>query len=159
MVALPGPLFYSTQIPTCLWFLAKNRDDGRGMNGKKLYERTGEVLFIDARNMGFMADRAHRELSDGDIQKIADTYHRWRGDGEGEYEDIPGFCKAAGLDEICKNGHVLTPGRYAAAAAKDDEPFEVKMERLTRDLSAQFAEGRQMEDEIRADLGVLGYEL
>ena len=161
MVALPGQLFYSTQIPVCLWFLAKNRDDGKGMAGHELFERTGEVLFIDARNMGFMADRTHRELSDEDIQKIADTYHNWRGDGDGEYADVPGFCKAASLDEIRKNGHVLTPGRYVGAAAKDedDEPFEEKMGRLTKDLSEQFAEGRRLEDEIRKNLGMLGYEL
>ena len=161
MVALPGQLFYSTQIPVCLWFLAKNRDDGRGMNGKALFERTGEVLFIDARNMGFMADRTHRELTDEDIQKIADTYHNWRGDGDGEYEDIPGFCKAASIDEIRKNGHVLTPGRYVGAAAKDDdgEPFEEKMDRLTKELSAQLAEGRRLEDEMLKNFRVLGYEL
>jgi len=161
MVALPGQLFYSTQIPVCLWFLAKNRDDGRGMAGRELYERSGEVLFIDARNMGFMADRTHRELSDEDIQKIADTYHNWRGDGDGEYADVPGFCKAASLDDIRKNGHVLTPGRYVGAAAKDDdgEPFEEKMARLTKELSEQLAEGRRLEDEMRKNLGLLGYEI
>ena len=161
MVALPGQLFYSTQIPVCLWFLAKNRDDGRGMAGKELYERTGEVLFIDARNLGFMADRTHRELSDEDIQKIADTYHNWRGDGDGEYADVPGFCKAVSLDEIRKNGHVLTPGRYVGAAAKDDdgEPFEEKMDRLTKELSAQLAEGRRLEEEMLKNFRVLGYEL
>jgi type I restriction enzyme M protein len=161
MVAMPGQLFYSTQIPVCLWFLAKNRDDGRGMAGKELFERSGEVLFIDARNMGFMADRTHRELTDEDIQKIADTYHRWRGDGEGEYADVPGFCKAASLDEIRKNGHVLTPGRYVGAAAKDedDEPFEEKMARLTKELSELLTEGRRLEDEMLKNFRVLGYEL
>ena len=161
IITLPGQLFYSTQIPVCLWFLAKNRDDGKGMAGHELFERTGEALFIDARNTGFMADRTHRELSDEDIQKIADTYHNWRGDGPGEYQDVPGFCKAASLDEIRKNGHVLTPGRYVWAAAKDedDEPFEEKMARLTKELSEQFAEGRRLEDEIRKNLGMLGYEL
>ncbi|MHB8225509.1 class I SAM-dependent DNA methyltransferase [Acidithiobacillus sp.] len=161
MVAMPGQLFYSTQIPVCLWFLAKNRDDGRGMAGKELFERSGEVLFIDARNMGFMADRTHRELSDEDIQKIADTYHNWRGDGDGEYADVPGFCKAASLDEIRKNGHVLTLGRYVGAAAKDDddEPFEEKMDRLTKELSAQLAEGRRLEEEMLKNFRVLGYEL
>ncbi|MHB1531431.1 N-6 DNA methylase [Acidithiobacillus sp.] len=158
-MALPGQLFYSTQIPVCLWFLAKNRDTGRGMSGKGFFERTGEMLFIDAHNMGLMTDRTHRELSDEDIQKIADTYHRWRGDGE--YADVPGFCKAASMDEIRKNGHILTPGRYVGVAAKDDDdaPFEVKMERLTKDLSEQFAEGRRLEDEIRANLAPLGYDL
>ncbi|WP_414041705.1 N-6 DNA methylase [Acidithiobacillus sp. M4-SHS-6] len=161
MVALPGQLFYSTQIPVCLWFLAKNRDDGRGMGGKELYERTGEVLFIDARNMGFMADRTHRELSGEDIQQMADAYHNWRGDGPGEYVDIPGFCKAASLDDIRKFGHVLTPRRYVGAAAKDedDEPFVEKMERLTQELSEQLAEGHRLEAEMRKNFRVLGYEI
>ncbi|WCE95267.1 N-6 DNA methylase [Acidithiobacillus ferriphilus] len=122
---------------------------------------TADKLFIDARNLGSMADRTHRELSDEDIQKIADTYHHWRGDGDGEYEDVPGFCKAASLDDIRKNGHVLTPGRYVGAAAKDDddEPFEEKMARLTKDLSEQLAEGRRLEEEMRKNFRVLGYEL
>ncbi|MBU2755209.1 SAM-dependent DNA methyltransferase [Acidithiobacillus sp. CV18-2] len=161
MVAMPGQLFYSTQIPVCLWFLAKDRTDGRGLNGRELYERTGEILFIDARKMGFMADRTHRELSDEDIQKIARTYHLWRGDEDGEYEDIPGFCKAASIEDIRKHGHVLTPGRYVGTAAseEDDEPFEEKMARLTKELAEQFAEGRRLEDEIRKNLGSLGYAL
>ena len=124
MVALPGQLFYSTQIPACLWFLA--RDKSNGKRGKEaLRDRRGEVLFIDARNMGQLVDRTRRELSDADIQKIADTYHAWRGEkGAGDYADVPGFCKSASLDEIRQHGHVLTPGRYvgAAAAEEDDEP-------------------------------------
>lgn len=111
--------------------------------------------------MGFLADCTHRELSDEDIQKIADTYHNWRGDGPGEYADVPGFCKAASLDEIRKHGHVLTPGRYVGAAAKDedDEPFEEKMDRLTKELSKQLAEGRRLEEEMRKNLRLLGYDL
>lgn len=161
MVALPGQLFYSTQIPVCLWFLAKSRDDGKGMNGADLYERTGEVLFIDARNLGYMADRTHKELTEDDIQKIADAYHNWRGDGSGEYQDEPGFCKAVSLDEIRKNGFVLTPGRYVGTAAKDDdgEPFEEKMDRLTKELAEQLAEGRRLEEEMLKNFRSLGYEL
>jgi type I restriction enzyme M protein len=127
MVALPGQLFYSTQIPVCLWFLARNKNNGR------FRDRRGETLFIDARKMGSMVDRVHRELTDEDTAKIAGTYHAWRGDkSAGEYADVPGFCKAATLDEIGKHGHVLTPGRYVGAeAAEDDgEPFEEKMMRL-----------------------------
>ena len=108
-----------------------------------------------------MADCTHRELFDEDIQKIADTYHNRRGDGDGGYADIPDFCKAASHDEIRKIGHVLTPGRYVGAADKDDddEPFEEKMARSTKELSEQFAEGRRLEDEIRKNFRVLGYEL
>ena len=138
---------------------AKSEDTNQSLESKLW--ATADKLFIDARNLGSMADRTHRELSDEDIQKIADTYHHWRGDGDGEYEDVPGFCKAASLDEIRKNGHVLTPGRYVGAAAKEDdgEPFEEKMDRLTQELSAQLAEGRRLEEEMRKNFRVLGYEL
>jgi type I restriction enzyme M protein len=138
---------------------AKSEDTNQSLESKLW--ATADKLFIDARNLGSMADRTHRELSDEDIQKIADTYHHWRGDGDGEYEDVPGFCKAASLDEIRKNGHVLTPGRYVGAAAKDDddEPFEEKMDRLTKELPAQLAEGRRLEDEMLKNFRVLGYEL
>ena len=112
MVALPGQLFYSTQIPVCLWFLARDKKNGR------FRDRRGETLFIDARKLGTLVDRTHRELTDEDIARIAGTYHAWRGDkGAGEYADVPGFCKAATLDEIRKHGHVLTPGRYVGAEA------------------------------------------
>src|SRR5437773_1781309 len=121
MVALPGQLFYSTQIPVCLWFLARNKKNGR------FKDRRGHTLFIDARKLGSMVDRVHRELTDEDIEKIAGTYHAWRGDkGAGHYADVPGFCMAAKIDDVRKHGHVLTPGRYvgAKAAEEDDEPFE-----------------------------------
>jgi type I restriction enzyme M protein len=123
MIALPGQLFYSTQIPACLWFLAKDKSNGIARD-RKLRDRRGEVLFIDARKLGFMVDRTRREFSDADIARIAETYHAWRL-GEG-YADVPGFCKSASLEEIRSHGHVLTPGRYvgAEAAEEDETPFK-----------------------------------
>ena len=154
MIALPGQLFYSTQIPACLWFLARDRKDG------KFRDRRGEVLFIDARKMGRMVDRTHRELTDEDIRKIADTYHAWRGEqGAGEYKDIPGFCKSAALVEIRKHGHVLTPGRYVGAEAVEDdgEPFEEKMKRLVAQLREQQADAAKLDAAIARNLKELGY--
>ena len=154
MVALPGQLFYSTQIPVCLWFLARNKRNGR------LRDRRGETLFIDARKLGSMVDRVHRELTDEDLAKIAGAYHAWRGDkAAGEYEDVPGFCKAAKLDDIRKQGHMLTPGRYvgAEAAEEDDEPFEEKMKRLTATLRQQMQEATMLDAAIAANLKELGY--
>jgi len=180
MVALPGQLFYSTQIPVCLWFLTRNkrgsspsprvRGEGRG-EGQVFRDRRHETLFIDARKLGTMVDRTHRELTDEDLAKIAGTYHAWRGDkispsplagegrGEGEYQDIPGFCKSATLEDIRKHGHVLTPGRYVGAeAAEDDgEPFEEKMQRLAATLREQQAEGSRLDAAIAANLKGLGY--
>ncbi|RMG11323.1 MAG: SAM-dependent DNA methyltransferase [Deltaproteobacteria bacterium] len=154
MVALPGQLFYSTQIPACLWFLARNRKDG------KFRDRRGEILFIDARKMGRMVDRTHRELTDEDIQKIANTYHAWRGEKEaGEYEDIPGFCKSTTLEEVRKHGHVLTPGRYVGAPPQEDdgEPFEEKMKRLVKQLREQQAEAAKLDVAIGRNLEELGF--
>lgn len=162
MVALPGQLFYSTQIPACLWFLARDRKNGR------FRDRRGEVLFIDARKMGRMTGRTHRELTDTEIALIAGMYHVWRGekdvppeavDGRAAYEDVPGFCKATSLEEIRKHGHVLTPGRYvgAAAAEEDDEPFEEKMTRLVEELRTQQAEAAKLDAAISANLEELGY--
>ncbi len=154
MVALPGQLFYSTQIPVCLWFLARNKKNGR------FRDRRGETLFIDARKLGTMADRVHRELLDVDIAKIAGTYHAWRGDeGAGEYADVPGFCMAAQLDVIRKHGHVLTPGRYVGAEAVEDdgEPFAEKMQRLAATLREQQAEAAILDADIAANLKELGY--
>ena len=188
MVALPGQLFYSTQIPVCLWFLTRTKKNGR------FRDRRGETLFIDARKMGTLVDRVHRELSDAEIEKIAGTYHAWRGDpvsvgaglvparkearadagnvGAGlvpalvsgdhkgrPYEDIPGFCKSAKLDEIRKHGHVLSPGRYvgAAAADEDDEPFDEKMRRLAATLRQQQEEGARLNTAIATNLKELGY--
>ena len=154
MVALPGQLFYSTQIPACLWFLARDRHDGR------YRDRRGEVLFIDARTFGRMVDRTHRELTDEDIARIADTYHAWRGEeGAADYADVPGFCKAASLEEVRRHGHVLTPGRYVGAAPQeeDDEPFEDKMKRLVAQLRDQQAEGAKLDAAIKANLALLGF--
>ena len=146
MVALPGQLFYSTQIPACLWFLARGR------------KRQGAVLFIDARNMGNMLDRTQRELTEADINRIADTYHAWR-DGSDDYADEPGFCKSASLDEIRKHDHVLTPGRYVGMAPQEDdgEPFEEKMARLSAQWREQQAEARRLDSEIEANLARLGF--
>ena len=151
IVALPGQLFRSTQIPACLWFLRRGRD-GR--------ERSGETLFIDARNMGHMVDRTRRDLSAEDISRVADTYHAWQGrDGHDEYADEPGFCKSASLDEIRKHGHVLTPGRYVGAPPQEDdgEPFEEKMARLSKQWREQQAEARRLDAAIEANLARLGF--
>ena len=250
MVALPGQLFYSTQIPACLWFLARDRTGGAatgvgavgagnagagnagagiarigttgaGMAGagtvgagtaragiaersrpfrdigsrpapaadsrgagaaapagtatagtaatagvavrsRPFRDRRGEVLFIDARQLGRMVDRTHRELTDADIARIADTYHAWRGEaGAGDYADVPGFCKAASLEEVRRHGHVLTPGRYVGAAPQeeDGEPFEEKMKRLVAQLQEQQAEGARLDAAIEANLAKLGFEM
>jgi type I restriction enzyme M protein len=154
MVALPGQLFYSTQIPACLWFLARDRKNDR------FRDRRGEVLFIDARKMGRLVDRTHRELTDEEIARIARTYHAWRGEKDaGEYKDVPGFCKSATLEEIRKHGYVLTPGRYVGAAEQeqDDEPFDQKMQRLVTQLREQQAEAAKLDAAIAANLTELGF--
>lgn len=159
MVALPGQLFYSTQIPVCLWFLARDKKNGLGGRGRRMRNRQHQTLFIDARKLGTLVDRVHRELSDADIARIADTYHRWRGDGDGAYQDVPGFCKSATTDEIASNQFVLTPGRYVGAeeVEGDGEPFDEKLKRLVAKLEEQFAEGARLEKEIRKNLRGLGY--
>jgi type I restriction enzyme M protein len=154
MVALPGQLFYSTQIPVCLWFLARDKRNGH------FRDRRGETLFIDARALGAMIDRTHRELTDEEIARVAGTYHAWRGDeGAGDYADAPGFSRSATTDEIRGHGHVLTPGRYvgAAEAEEDDEPFDEKMRRLTATLREQMEEGRRLDALIDANLRELGF--
>ena len=180
MVALPGQLFYSTQIPVCLWFLTRSKTDG------KRWHRKGETLFIDARKLGTLIDRVHRELTDTDIARIADTYHSWRGDqtvgrarllpsreletdsppedgsagaSPSLYADIPGFCKSAKTAEIAEHGYVLTPGRYVGAEEVEDdaEPFAEKMQRLVSELNSQFAESAKLEAAIKANLEGLGY--
>jgi len=162
MVALPGQLFTNTQIPACIWFLNKNKEAT-----DKKRARKGEVLFIDAREIGYMKDRVLRDFTLADIKNIADTFHKWQGsslsgvEGADKYEDIPGFCKSVTLDDIRKNDYVLTPGRYVGTEEQeeDSEPFAEKMTRLTTDLKEQLAEGNRLEAEIKKQLGGLGYEL
>ncbi len=182
MVALPGQLFYSTQIPVCLWFISRDKSGGKpstrpaghpsptgrrdGDEGR-LRDRRGETLFIDARKMGTLIDRVHRELTDADIERIVSTYHAWRGDKPSlnpqlstlNYSDVAGFCKSATTSEIASHGYVLTPGRYVGAAEVEDdgEPFEEKMPRLVAELHAQFAESAKLEKAIKANLKGLGY--
>ena len=197
MVALPGQLFYSTQIPVCLWFIPRDKSGAKpstrpvghpspsgrrdGDDGQRaLRDRRGETLFIDARKLGTLIDRVHRELTDADLEKITSTYHLWRGDphptsghplpvgkgrGEGnpakraKYEDVPGFCKSATTQEIASHGWVLTPGRYVGAEEVEDDgdPFEEKMPRRVAELHAQFAESAKLEAAIRANLKSLNF--
>jgi type I restriction enzyme M protein len=155
MVALPSQLFYSTQIPVCLWFLTRYKANG------KFRDRRGETLFIDARRLGSMVDRIHRELTDDDIARIAGTYHAWRGDsGAAEYADAPGFCISATTGEIRQHGHVLTPGRYVGAAAEEDdgELFDEKMRRLVATLRDQQVQVARLDEAIEANLKEIGYD-
>ncbi len=153
LVALPTQLFYTTGIPVCLWFLSRARAGDAGHR-----DRRGEVLFIDARQLGHMATRVHRVLDDSDIAKIADTYHAWRGKPDaGAYEDTPGFCAAVDLATIATHDYVLTPGRYVGApdAEEDDEPIAEKLERLRAQLVADFAESSRLQAEVEARLADL----
>jgi type I restriction enzyme M protein len=153
LIALPGQLFYSTQIPACLWFLARNKGNGR------FRDRRGEVLFIDARKLGYMVDRTRKEFSDEDIARIAGTYHAWRGEKmAGTYEDMPGFCKSATLEEIKLQNYVLTPGRHvgAADAEDDDIPFTERFAALRGKLEEQLAESDRLGVAIRKSLEVIG---
>jgi type I restriction enzyme M protein len=150
MVALPGQLFYSTQIPVCLWFLARDRSNGL-VKSDKLRDRRGEILFIDARKLGHMVDRTRKEFSDADIEKITRAYHAWRGEGDaGAYEDVPGFCKSATLEEIKGHGYVLTPGRYVGAAEAEEYemPFAERFAGLRAKLDNQFAEAQRLTSAI-----------
>jgi type I restriction enzyme M protein len=200
MVAMPGQLFFSTPIPVCLWFITRNKSrktlkvslpdsrDGlqdnparqdEGLRGKPLgfmeQDRGEETLFIDARKMGRLVDRVHRDLTDEDIAKIADTYHAWKETlkvfqdidpkglkrplGSGSYQDIPGFCKSVTLKEIQEQGYVLTPGRYVGATEleEDDEPLEEKMRRLTNILKSQMKDSTDLENKILSSLEKFGY--
>ncbi len=153
MVALPGQLFYSTQIPACLWFLARDK------RNHKFRDRRGHILFIDARKMGRLVDRTHRELADDEVRRIANTYHAWRCESEAcEYANEPGFCHSAPVDEVKGHGFVLTPGRYVGAEALEDdgEPFEEKMRRLSMELEQQFSESRRLDRVITENLKQLG---
>ncbi|EJV2648673.1 type I restriction-modification system subunit M [Vibrio vulnificus] len=159
MVALPGQLFTNTQIPACIWFLTKNKKGGSSATQKGKRDRRGETLFIDARNLGFMKDRVLRDFTSNDIAKIANVFHAWQS-GTG-YEDEKGFCFSAKLADMQKHDYVLTPGRYvgAAEAEEDIEPFADKMQRLTAQLKAQFAESDRLEKAIKENLAGIGYEL
>ena len=150
MIALPGQLFFNTQIPACLWFLAKQKTT-----------RQGEVLFIDARKLGTMISRVQTEFTDEVIERIAATVAAWREENNaGEYQDIPGYCRSVKLEEIAEHGHVLTPGRYVGAeeVEDNDEAFADKMQKLTEKLGEQMAKGTELDQLIRQKLGGLGYE-
>src|SRR2546427_1284901 len=156
MVALPSQLFYNTMIPACLWFVSRDKKN------QKFRNRQNQVLLIDARKLGTMVDRRHKELADDDVKRISWTYHAWRGELKGrEYEDVPGFCKSASMEEIRKQRWILTPGRYVGAEQEgdDDEVFDEKMKRLTGELSGQMKHGGRLDDEIRKNLQRIGYEL
>ncbi len=159
MVALPSQLFYNTMIPACLWFIARDKQNHRNR------DRRGETLFIDARKLGTMVDRRHRELTAEDIKKIVDTYHAWRGepaDGQKiEFRDVAGFCKSVKLEEIRKQGHILTPGRYVGTEEEEEdlEEFEEKMNRLISELSQQMEEEQRLDREIKDSLGRIGYNI
>jgi type I restriction enzyme M protein len=152
IVAMPDKLFYSVAIPCSLWFISRDRYDHKFRN------RHDEILFIDARKIGKMVDRRHRELSEEDIKKISDTYHSWR-NTDGKYEDAKGFCKAAKIEEVEKNGFILTPGRYVGTelVEEDDEVFEEKMKRLTAELNQQFEHSKELEQKIKNNFKNLGF--
>jgi type I restriction enzyme M protein len=156
IVALPSQLFYTTQIPASLWFLSRDKTPG---GARAWRERGGETLFIDARSLGTMVSRVHRELTDDDLARIATTYHAWRGEpGAGEYTDVPGFCASATTDEIAEYRHVLTPGRYVGAeeAEEDAEPLDEKIARLTKELYEAFDESDRLQQSVRRALGRIG---
>ena len=152
VVNLPAQLFYSTQIPVCLWFMTKN---------KERHNRQGEILFIDARNKGEMVDRTHKELSVADIYEISSVFHAWRGTNDAPYEDILGFCKTTTLEEVQKQDCILTPGRYVGLEEleDDDELFDEKMTGLTTELAKMFVKSHQLEEDIKQRLGAIGYEI
>ena len=159
MISLPGQLFFNTQIPACLWFLAKGQDGQGGAHGKQA--RAGEVLFIDARKLAVMISRVQCELTDEVINRIAGTVAAWRGEGgAGAYADVAGYCRSVPLAEIAQHGHVLTPGRYvgAEAVADDDVDFAARMQALTEALGEQMAKGAEQDQLIRQKLAGLGYE-
>src|SRR2546426_4570316 len=154
MVALPSQLFYNTMIPACLWFVSRDKKN------QKFRDRRNHVLFIDARKLGRMIDRRHRELTAVDTKKISDTYHTWRGElKEKKYADVPGFCKSVSLKEIDNQGWILTPGRYVGAEQEEDdvEAFEERMLSLTAELSEQMKKGKKIDEEIRKNLSRIGY--
>lgn len=154
MVALPAQLFFNTMIPACLWFLARNRTNGKFRN------RENEILFIDARKLGVMVSRRNRELTDADIQLVSDTYHNWR-NLKGKYADVQGFCKSATLAEVKENNYVLMPGRYVGTeeAEEDEVPFNERMAQLTQQLAEQFAQGEALQKAIKQNLKSIGFDI
>jgi len=156
MVGLPTQLFYNTMIPACLWFIARDK------KSQKFRDRRKKVLFIDARKLGAMVDRRHRELTDADIKKISDTYYAWRGElKDKKYQDILGFCTSTSLEEIRKHGWILTPSRYVGVEdeEEDKEVFEEKMKRLTSELAKQMEDGKKLDAEIKKNMKTVGYEI
>ena len=161
MVSLPSQLFYNTQIPACLWFLARNKTGGSN-KGNPYRNRTNEVLFIDARELGTMISRKQRELTDNDIASIADIYHKWRSREQfAEYKDIAGFCKSANIQDIRKNNYILTPGRYIdfKEVEEDGQAFEEKMQQLTATLAEQMEKSASLDAAIRTNLAKIGFTL
>jgi len=154
IVALPKQLFYNTGIPACIWFISRKRAG----NGDR--KRIGEILFIDTSEVGFMADKTHREFTEEDIAKISSTYHEWR-KHDSKYEDIKGFCKSANIEEITKHNFVLTPGGYVGIKDQEDDgiPFEEKMAELTTKLSEQIKEEKKLDEEIKKQLKNVGFNL
>lgn len=158
IVALPGQLFYGTQIPVCLWFLTKDKTDRVVVSERAQRHRQGEVLFIDARSLGHMEDRTHRVLSGEEINRISDTYHAWRGEPDNApYVDVPGFCASVGTGVIAESGYILTPGRYVGAEGpeRDDESLHSKIERLKREVEIGFRQRSLLESRVRAALAGL----
>lgn len=164
MIALPGQLFYTTQIPVCLWFISKDKKGNNEKGFLKRRDRQGETLFIDAREMGSMVNRTLKELTNDDITHITQTYHVWRGeelatDNSAEYEDIAGYCKSASLADMKANDYVLTPGRYVGTAEIEDDgiAFETKMTELSQTLYSQMSQAEVLDEAIRKNLEALGY--
>jgi type I restriction enzyme M protein len=180
MIALPGQLFFTTQIPVCIWIISKNKRGAQSPSpqtplpeGEGLRDRRGETLFIDARKLGSMISRTQKELTTDDISKIADTYHAWKAElpspsgrragDEGNpaiaFQDVAGFCKSCTLEEISKHDYVLTPGRYVGAADIEDDgiPFETKMTEMSQTLYTQMKESAKLDEIIRKNLKGLGY--
>jgi len=156
MVALPSQLFYNTMISACLWFVSRDKKN------HKFRDRSGQVLFIDARKLGAMVDRRHKNLTYEDVRKISDVYHIWRGEfKDTEYRDILGFCKSASLEEVKAQGWILTPGRYVGAEEEDDdeEAFEEKMKHLSAELSDQMRQGQKLDEEIRRNMESVGFRV
>lgn len=154
IVLLPAQMFYSTQIPACLWFLTKDKKE-------KKKSREGEILFIDVGQKGFMSDRIHKEFTDDEIREISRIYHSWKGSNDQEYKDIPGYCKVEKIESVIKNDFVLTPSRYVGIEIEEEdaELYDDKMKRLTKTLKEQFKESRKLEEDIKRVLGGIGYEL